>query len=77
MHFSTMLTTQLPSQFAEQLFLGLFRAHVLCNGIFLNRKQVKTLEKIHYLSSHFKSCSWQLESIFLTSILNKLQTKSC
>ena len=45
MCFSIILATQLPSSFVEQLLLGWFRICVPCNGIFLNKKQMKPSEK--------------------------------
>ena len=44
---------QLPSQFVLQLLSGWFRTLVLCNEIFLNKKQMKPLEKSITLAESF------------------------
>ena len=65
MHFSIIiLATQLPSQFVEQFFSGWFRISVLCYGIFLNKNQMKPLEKSITLAVSLKVAVGNVNFIF-------------
>ena len=47
----------------------------MSNEILVNEKQIKSSEKINYLSSLFKSYSWQREVYFHYRYVSKLDTK--
>ena len=69
MYFSIILTTQLPSQFAEKLFLGWFRIRGLFYEIFLNTKEMKPLEKSITLAISLKVAIGKVKYIFKIDIL--------
>ena len=64
-----MLATHLPSQFVEQLFSGWFGICVLCYGIFLNKKEMKLLEKSITLAVSLKVAVDNVKYIFNIDII--------
>ena len=72
MYFSIILATQSPIYFAEQLFSGWVR-RVLCYGVFLNKRQMKPLEKLITLAVSLKVVVGNVKYINIDILVNYKQ----
>ena len=72
MYFSIILATQSPIYFAEQLFSGWVR-RVLCYGVFLNKRQMKPLEKLITLAVSLKVVVGNVKYINIDILVNHKQ----